>query len=86
MSDAHKHDHINCQATLTRLYPYLDRELDETELAAVRAHLGRCGPCAKLFRFEDNILTLIGERLAHTQAPPDLRNRITRLCSERGTR
>jgi len=81
MSDDCAIDHrLDCQATLKRLYPYLDRELDTAELTSVRAHLDRCGPCAGLFHFEANVLRLVGERLAHTQAPADLRSRITRPC------
>jgi mycothiol system anti-sigma-R factor len=78
MSDAHTH--FTCRETLDRLSPYLDRELDAAEQAAVRVHLDKCGRCASLFRFEANILTFIGQRLAHTQAPAGLRDRISRLC------
>ena len=84
MSDDHATDrHLDCQATLKRLYPYLDRELDTAELTAVRAHLDRCGPCAGLFHFEANVLRLVGERLAHTQAPAELRSRISQMCAAR---
>ncbi len=72
--------HLDCQGTLKRLYPYLDRELDTAELTAVRAHLDRCGPCAGLFHFEANVLRLVGERLSHTQAPAELRSRISQMC------
>lgn len=80
MSDDHRIHHLNCQATVTRLYPYLDRELDPAEIEAVRAHLDRCGLCAHLFHFESNMLSLVGRRLACIQAPAELRRRITRLC------
>jgi mycothiol system anti-sigma-R factor len=79
MSDAHD-PRYNCREVATRLFPYLDRELNPEEQAAVRAHLDRCGPCADHFRFEANVLTFLGKRLAHTQAPPELRARISRLC------
>jgi mycothiol system anti-sigma-R factor len=71
---------FNCQDAVTRLSPYLDRELDDDEQAAVHRHLERCGHCAGLFRFEANMLTLIGQRLAHTRAPNALRRQISQLC------
>jgi mycothiol system anti-sigma-R factor len=79
MSDAAT-PHFNCQEAIHRLSPYLDRELDVDEQAAVAQHLDECGHCARFFRFEANILTLIGQRLAHTQAPPTLRAQISQLC------
>jgi mycothiol system anti-sigma-R factor len=68
----------DCQKTIARLYPYLDRELGPGEQAAVRAHLEVCGNCARLFRFEENVLTLVAERLARTVAPAGLRARVMR--------
>lgn len=71
---------LECAQTVALLFPYLDRELGPIETEAVRAHLNACSHCARLFRFEANILTFIGERLARTKAPDDLRSRVTRLC------
>jgi mycothiol system anti-sigma-R factor len=70
---------FNCHEAIARLYPYLDRELDAADQAAVRAHLEACGHCASLFRFEANVLTLIGDRLARTRAPGHLRARVSAL-------
>lgn len=77
MNDTATH-HFECAEAMARLAPYLDRELDPTEQVAVQAHLEECGNCAGLFRFEANILTFVGQRLARTQAPAALRARIRR--------
>jgi mycothiol system anti-sigma-R factor len=78
MSDRAPH-HYDCSETIALLFPYLDRELDAAEQAKVRAHLEECGECSRLFRFEAAMLTLVGERLARTTAPADLRARIHEL-------
>ena len=78
MSD-HTPHHYECSETIALLFPYLDRELDPVEQAKVRAHLEECGNCSQLFRFEATMLTLVGERLARTTAPAELRSRIHEL-------
>ena len=72
--------HMNCEEMAARLFQYVDRELDAAEQAAVRAHLDRCGPCTRFFRFEENVLIFLGERLGHTRAPDALRDRISAMC------
>jgi mycothiol system anti-sigma-R factor len=79
MSDQPTHQ-LNCAETLERLTPYLDRELDPAEREAVQEHLDACGDCANLFRFEDAMLSFLGDRLLRTRAPGGLRARIAKLC------
>lgn len=67
---------MDCDGCLERLYPYLDRELDESELAAVRAHLADCGPCEDNFVFERRFLDAIRDCCASDVAPKELRERI----------
>jgi mycothiol system anti-sigma-R factor len=78
MSDRTPH-YYECSETIALLFPYLDRELDAVEQAKVRHHLDQCGDCSRLFRFEAAMLTLVGERLARTTAPAELRTRIHEL-------
>jgi mycothiol system anti-sigma-R factor len=82
-SDRHT-PHFGCHDAIGRLFPYLDRELDAADQAAVEAHLAVCGHCAELFRFEANVLTVIGNRLARTRAPEALRVRLRALCHPEG--
>lgn len=70
---------FECAEAMERLYPYLDRELEAVEYEAVQAHLAACGNCASLFRFEERILTIVGERLTALTAPPHLRQRLMGL-------
>jgi anti-sigma factor (TIGR02949 family) len=76
---------LDCSPTIALLFPYLDRELGPIETEAVAAHLAACGHCANLFRFENNVLAFLGERLARTRAPEPLRGRIAALCRPGGS-
>lgn len=68
-----------CRDVVARLFQYLDRELEPAELAAVKAHLDGCGPCANLFQFERSVLRLVGDSLTEVQAPAPLRERLARV-------
>jgi mycothiol system anti-sigma-R factor len=70
----------NCKDAVNRLYEYLDRELTDAELSEVHRHLEHCPPCLDLFRFEENVLTLVGKRCRETIAPPSLRDKVQKLC------
>lgn len=80
MMTSHHTRPFECGDTVALLYPYLDRELTLAELAVVRAHLDACGPCARHFRFEAAVLSLVGLRLGRVTAPPALRARIASLA------
>lgn len=69
-----------CKQTIEHLYGFIDRELSATERAEVQAHLERCPPCREHFRFEENILSLIGQRCRETSAPAELKDRVRKLC------
>lgn len=71
---------LNCDETMDRLYAYLDRELTDAELAEVQRHLDACPPCQHRFTFEQNVLRLVGECARNLAAPPDLVERVRRLC------
>ncbi len=72
----------NCKECLERLYPFLDRELNQTEQLEVQLHLGRCRPCVTRFRFEGNVLRYIGEVARATGCPEEARRRILRTCGK----
>lgn len=70
----------NCKEAVARLNQYLDRELNEDEQQVVKKHLEHCPPCLDLFRFEENVLTFIGDRCRETTAPASLRDKVQKLC------
>ncbi|MBI3522476.1 MAG: mycothiol system anti-sigma-R factor [Chloroflexi bacterium] len=67
---------MDCDKCLERLYPYLDRELDERELAEVKRHLDDCPPCEGSYVFERRFLDLIRDSCTQDVAPSALRERI----------
>lgn len=73
---------FNCKECTERLYTYLDRELDEREQREVQEHLDRCPPCVERFRFEGNVLHLIGSIGRKEGCPDEARKRILRACGK----
>jgi len=72
---------INCTECVEKLYPYLDRQLSDEEIVEVQRHLERCPPCADHFRFEQGILTRIHQVCREVEVPPDLVERVRKMCS-----
>ncbi|MBL8068372.1 MAG: zf-HC2 domain-containing protein [Armatimonadetes bacterium] len=72
---------MDCQDVIKRMGSYLDRELDEREVAAVRAHLGHCAWCEGAFRWEGSILRLVKES-AHAEAPKGLLGKLMQNCDQ----
>ena len=60
---------MSCEQAYREVYQFLDRELSDEELAAVRQHLDNCPPCAHLFQFEGTIVRYVRERGARETCP-----------------
>jgi mycothiol system anti-sigma-R factor len=71
-----------CEQVAELLYQYIDRELTEDEYRRVQQHLDACPPCQHLFRLEQNMLTLVGERCRKVCAPTSLIDRVRRMTAE----
>jgi len=67
---------IDCQAAASRLYEYLDGELNPDAEASVRAHLEDCAPCFSRFGFEGAYLAFLKARTTARAAPEYLKKRI----------
>ena len=75
----------SCRECLERLYPFLDRELNQGEQQEVRQHLALCSHCRSRFRFEGNMLQLVGQVARATGCPEEARRRILRACGHEVT-
>lgn len=73
---------LDCDEVVDRLYAYLDRELTAEEQAEVQRHLDACPPCKDRFRFEENVLRLVGRCARQLSAPPSLVDRVRRMCDQ----
>jgi len=69
---------LTCAETFKRLDDFLDRELSESEWQDVSKHLDDCERCAAEFGVEEELLTVIRERLRLVRAPDGLMQRILR--------
>jgi mycothiol system anti-sigma-R factor len=68
---------INCRDCLLALNPYLDRELDDDDIAHVRQHLDDCRGCLHLYQFQESVRRLVRVRCQEQGAPVSLRAKIT---------
>jgi anti-sigma factor (TIGR02949 family) len=51
------------------LQPYLDRELNATELAKVKHHLAECSWCENRFKFEADLRRLVRQAVIEPMDP-----------------
>lgn len=67
---------LDCDAVMRQLWDYLDGELTEDRMAALREHLALCGRCYPQLEFEQTFLeTLARARREHTD-PGRVRDRV----------
>ena len=77
---------LECEEAERRLHTFLDRELEDVEVAEVQAHLDSCRECFSRFRFEASFRRLVRARSAEQTAPTGLREGLLeRLGSRRGS-
>ena len=66
---------VDCTEALTRLFEFLDAEIDEKDGDRIRQHLADCEPCLGEYDVEDHLKKLV-KRSCHETAPVDLHMRI----------
>jgi mycothiol system anti-sigma-R factor len=67
---------MDCNDCVERLYAFLDTELSDTDIKAVRAHLEGCDDCDDNFVFEARFLDQLKECCTSDVAPAELRQRV----------
>ena len=77
---------ITCGDCVRALNPYLDRELDDDDVAQVKIHLEECGGCLHLFEFESSLRLLVRVRCHEQSAPEKLRTRVMELLQNERVR
>ncbi len=70
---------MNCQEALEKLWQYLDRELDGESSVQLQRHLQHCRECFSKAEFECRLRALLRRSCGCDQAPPELRERLSRL-------
>ncbi len=70
---------MNCQEAVEKLWQYLDRELDGEASIQLHQHLQQCRECFSKAEFERQLRALLQRSCGCEQAPPELRERLSRL-------
>jgi len=70
---------MNCEQVVQQLWPYLDRELDEASSDELTRHLQECRECFTRVEFERQLKEHVRRSCDCEEAPPELRERLTRL-------
>jgi len=69
------HD-TDCSEVLSRVYEYLDGELDSEWFDDVRQHLDECAPCLRQFGLEQVVKALVARSCGFDEVPEDLRMKV----------
>lgn len=80
-------DIYGCHQALERLDDFIDRELSPDEKRKVSAHLRICRECARKFRFQEDLVAGLKQKIAHVEAPQDaqlgaLKSRISAMLAQ----
>ena len=66
----------DCQTVVRALWDYLDRQLDEPQMAAIDAHLAECANCRAHSVFEQRLVDEIRSARGQHQDAAELRVRV----------
>ena len=66
----------DCQTVVRALWDYLDRQLDEPQMAAIDAHLADCANCRSHSVFERRLVDEIRAARGQHEDPAELRVRV----------
>jgi mycothiol system anti-sigma-R factor len=69
-------DKPTCREAYDKLETYVDRELNEVEMAAVMQHLDTCPPCQRFFHVHEGVKKLVHRNACPEKAPGYLIDRI----------
>jgi len=82
-SGAHGDDDVaHCGEVLQRVYELLDGEMNETDVARLRAHIEDCAPCFAEYNLDAMLKALLRRSCVCEEAPVELRRRILVQISE----
>ena len=73
---------IDCERALREIELFLDGELDPSEVALLRKHLGNCPPCGDRADFHRRLKELLANK-CHEQLPAALHARIHEVLEGR---
>ena len=66
---------MDCSHALSRMFVFIDNELDRADCAEIQAHLEECGPCLAKYNLERTVKSLVARSCSEV-APDSLRQRV----------
>ena len=69
-------ERFDCAAAMRQLWDYLDQELSEERMAAMRDHLDRCQGCWPHYDFDKAFLAAIARAQQGRTCPDEVRRRV----------
>ena len=77
---------IDCDAVMRQLWDYLDEELSEDRMAAIREHLSMCSRCQPQFDFERSFVKAMTRARREHSNPGAVSQRVRQALQEQGFR
>ena len=72
---------MTCQEAVSKLYEYLDKELDQITASKVEKHLRLCRLCCDNYELEKSMKKLLRESCVDEKAPPFLKDKIVKILN-----
>ena len=72
----HKDAKVDCAASMRQLWDFLDGELSDDRMSAIRAHMDKCQKCFPHYDFEKALLEALACTRPDCCAPSSLRARL----------
>ena len=72
----HGHSNEDCADYLERIVYFLDNELDEADISAVKVHLEACSPCLEKYDLQRTVKAVVHRSCSSDLAPHELRQRV----------
>lgn len=75
---------LDCEAVMRQLWDYIDGELTEERMAAIRAHLALCARCQPQHDFERTFLRTLARVRSEHSNPVSVRERVMATLRKEG--
>lgn len=68
-------EHMDCSQAISRMFVFIDNELDQADCGQIQQHLDECGPCLAKYNLERTVKSLVARSCSEV-APDGLRQRV----------
>ena len=75
---------LDCDAVMRQLWDYLDGELTDDRMEAIRAHLSMCKRCTPQAEFERAFLRAVAQARQEHSNPAGIAHRVREALTARG--